>query len=187
MSLRILTFGLLVFLGMIVLSPAVSADSRNAEGEFPLAKSYDFQSDPFLLDWTFKLNADTPNETPTETPVTYEDKILSRWKEKQPQLWSALPSGKFSINASAYTAAADECGKNDGVTSSGLTVEEGRTLACPPQFPFGAKINIEGIGIRQCEDRGGAIQGNHFDVYMTTKMDAFAFGRQNLLAEVVTE
>ena len=36
-----------------------------------------------------------------------------------------------------------------------------------------------------CEDRGGAIKGNHFDIYMETKQEAFAFGRRNLEAYVI--
>lgn len=113
------------------------------------------------------------------------DKILAKWKEKQEKMWENLPEEKFIINASAYTAAADECGKSDGITASGIKVKEKRTLACPPAFPFGTKIQIEGVGTLVCEDRGGAIKGNHFDIYVKTKKEAFAFGRQNLLAEVV--
>jgi 3D (Asp-Asp-Asp) domain-containing protein len=113
------------------------------------------------------------------------DKILAKWKEKQEKMWKNLPEEKFTINASAYTAAADECGKSDGITASGIKVKENRTLACPPNFPFGTKIQIEGVGTLVCEDRGGAIKGNHFDIYVETKKEAFAFGRKNLLAEVI--
>lgn len=113
------------------------------------------------------------------------EKIIARWKEKQEKMWENLPEEKFTINASAYTAAADECGKSDGITASGIKVKENRTLACPPAFPFGTKIQIEGVGTLICEDRGGAIKGNHFDIYVETKKEAFAFGRKNLLAEVV--
>ncbi len=111
------------------------------------------------------------------------DKKLSRFKERMKN--AVLPRGKFSVNASAYTAAADECGKSDGITASGVKVKEKRTIACPPQFPFGTKLKIDGYGTYTCEDRGGAIKGNHIDIYMTTKAQAFAFGRRNLLAEVV--
>lgn len=121
------------------------------------------------------------------TELSPEEKILARWREKQEDRWKSLPQGAFEINASAYTAAADECGKSDGVTASGLRVTENRTLACPPSYPFGAKIRIEGFGVYRCEDRGGAIKGNKFDIYMETKGEAFAFGRRNLLAEVVYE
>jgi 3D (Asp-Asp-Asp) domain-containing protein len=117
------------------------------------------------------------------SPEEARDQKLSRYKKKaQPE---KLPKGKFEINASAYTAAADECGKSDGITASGLKVMEKRTLACPPQYALGTKIKIEGYGTYTCEDRGGAIKGNHFDIYMQTKKEAFAFGRRNLMAEVV--
>ncbi|MEI8103732.1 MAG: 3D domain-containing protein [Candidatus Moraniibacteriota bacterium] len=112
-------------------------------------------------------------------------KKLTLWKGKQSSLWKSLPQGKFVINASAYTAAADECGKSDGITASGLKVTEHRTLACPPNFPFGAKIHIENMGDYTCEDRGGAIKDNHIDIYMQTKTEAFAFGRRQLMAEVI--
>jgi 3D (Asp-Asp-Asp) domain-containing protein len=125
-------------------------------------------------------------ETKKEVVISdVREQSLARWKLKQSHLWNALPEGEFIINASAYTAAADECGKSDGITASGVKVAENRTLACPPAYPFGAKIAIEGYGVYTCEDRGGAIKGNHFDIYVETKKQAFAFGRRNLLAEVV--
>lgn len=117
-------------------------------------------------------------------PNDLRDRTLAQWRAKQSHLWAMLPEGTFTINASAYTAAADECGKSDGITASGVKVSENRTLACPPIYPFGTKIAIEGYGTYTCEDRGGAIKGNKFDIYMETKKEAFAFGRRNLLAEV---
>jgi 3D (Asp-Asp-Asp) domain-containing protein len=108
---------------------------------------------------------------------------LARFKDRLDK--AVLPKGQFMVNASAYTAAADECGKSDGITASGVKVKVNRTLACPPQFPFGSKIKIESMGTYVCEDRGGAIKGNHVDIYMQTKKEAFAFGRKNLLAEVI--
>ncbi len=122
-----------------------------------------------------------------KTELTQEELILLRWKEKQLDRWEYAPIGTFEINASAYTAAADECGKSDGITASGLVVAAHRTIACPPEYPFGIKIAIEGLGIYRCEDRGGAIKGNKFDIYMETKPEAFAFGRQTLLAKVVVD
>ncbi|OGI28658.1 MAG: hypothetical protein A2288_00745 [Candidatus Moranbacteria bacterium RIFOXYA12_FULL_44_15] len=121
-----------------------------------------------------------PEKTKRELEV---EKALARFAEKRKN--ASYPKGKFSINASAYTAAADECGKSDGITASGLKVLEKETLACPPQFPFGTKLRIEGMGTYICQDRGGAIKGNHIDIYMETKKEAFAFGRRNLLAEVI--
>lgn len=132
--------------------------------------------------------ANIPYGFPGYEPVKSADeikreKVLARFKEKIAK--TVFPEGKFTINASAYTAAADECGKSDGITASGLLVKENHTIACPPQFPLGTKVNIEGYGDFVCEDRGGAIKGNHFDIYMKTKKQAFAFGRRNLVAEVI--
>jgi 3D (Asp-Asp-Asp) domain-containing protein len=116
-------------------------------------------------------------------PHTSSDKI--KIGKYQPKNFSPLPSGSFVVNASAYTAAADECGKSDGITASGKMVQANRTLACPKSYKFGTKIEIDGMGTYVCEDRGGAIKGNHFDIYMRTKKEAFAFGRRNLIASVV--
>lgn len=125
-----------------------------------------------------------PGYEPVKSPDELKrEAMLEKYKSR---IASAnFPQGKFTINASAYTAAADECGKSDGITASGVKVKENRTLACPPQFPFGTKIQIEGYGTYVCEDRGGAIKSNHVDIYMETKAQAFAFGRRNLVAEVI--
>lgn len=116
-------------------------------------------------------------------PHTMAD--LLNIRKYRPINMSLIPSKSFVVNASAYTAAADECGKSDGITASGKKVQENRTLACPKQYKFGTKIEIDGMGTYVCEDRGGAIKGNHFDIYMQTKREAFAFGRRNLIAMVV--
>lgn len=173
----------LILIGIcgIVLLPA-SLQAKVSE-ELPLSRDYKFQDDPFLVDWTF-IESKKKDETPKE--LTKEDRMLLRWKTKQTKLWDTLEVGKrFTVNASAYTAAADECGKSDGITASGLKVAEKRTLACPRELPFGTKLRIEGLGEYRCEDRGGAIKGNKIDIYMETKKEAFAFGRQNLTAEIV--
>ena len=131
------------------------------------------------------LAAAPKNEAQQDPAENETEEILATWKEKQADKWASLPRQPFAIDASAYTAAADECGNNLGVTASGTKVAANRTIACPPEFPFGAKIKIEGQGTFICEDRGGAIKGNHIDIYVETKKEAFAFGRQNLMAEVV--
>jgi 3D (Asp-Asp-Asp) domain-containing protein len=92
---------------------------------------------------------------------------------------------KMIANLSAYTASADECGKSDGITASGAKVTPNRTLACPKGYAFGTKVHIEGMGEYTCEDRGGAIKGNKFDIYVVTKSEAFAFGRRNLEVTVI--
>lgn len=174
-------------LSIFVITLSFLAISQPAKAAFAEVSNngYDMASDPLLLIWTFGTEKEKPVVTKTGE-MTADEKKLARWREKQAHLWAKLETGKrFTINASAYTAAADECGKSDGITASGLMVTEDRTLACPPNYPFGAKIAIEGMGEFRCEDRGGAIKGNKFDIYMETKSEAFAFGRQHLEAEII--
>ena len=60
---------------------------------------------------------------------------FEQWRKKVKLIdYSKLPKGDFTINASAYTAAADECGKSDGITASGRKVTQGRTLASRIHF-----------------------------------------------------
>lgn len=177
----------ILFVAIIALS-FFSLNTEQAEAkntDLGLIQSYNYQEDPYLLDWTFKT--ELVNKPIESRELTLEDKILNKWKEKQAPLWANLSTEEFVINASAYTAAADECGKSDGVTASGLKVTENRTLACPREYPFGTIISIEGMGEYRCEDRGGAIKGNHIDIYVKTKAEAFAFGRQHLTARVVMQ
>lgn len=89
----------------------------------------------------------------------------------------------------AYTAGPESTGKRPGdkgygITASGKKVAEGRTIACPPNMAFGARVVIEGLGERVCEDRGGAIKGNRLDVYMESVSQARQFGRRSLEVEI---
>ncbi len=176
-------------LSILLITPIIpvhaQTNNQNKNQEEISFKKYQFSDDPFLLQWSFGIVTNSNEVTAPEETMSKEELLLHRWKEKQVEKWANLPKERFTVNASAYTAAADECGKSNGVTSSGLHVTENRTLACPPAFPFGTKIYIEGIGERRCEDRGGAIKGNHVDIYMQTKNEAFAFGRRTLEAYVV--
>lgn len=104
---------------------------------------------------------------------------------ESPEVKEEITGKKLTANLSAYTAAADECGKSDGITASGKKVTPNRTLACPKNYAFGTKVHIEGMGEYTCEDRGGAIKGNKFDIYVVTKAEAFAFGRRNLEVTVI--
>ena len=179
-------FGISAILLIILLFPTISKANQveNAKTntnltDLKIRKNFIYSND---VPVACKFNPDTDGEN----LISERDLIiLKRWREKQNYLWKNLSPKKFTINASAYTAAADECGKSDGITASGLKVKEKRTLACPPSYPFGTKIKIEGYGVYTCEDRGGAIKGNKFDIYMQTKSEAFAFGRRHLTAEIV--
>lgn len=115
--------------------------------------------------------------------------MLQQQLEKS-QVDSELPSVEFEITA--YTAGYESTQKKKGdkgygITASGTYVKEGRTIACPPSLEFGTKLNIEGIGLRVCEDRGGAIKEGHLDLYMDSLSAAIEFGRKTLSVEILNE
>lgn len=78
----------------------------------------------------------------------------------------------------AYCPCAKCCGKNDGITASGVKAVEGVTVAMDKSIPFGTKIYIDGVGERIVQDRGGAIKGNRIDLYFIDHQSALNFGRQ---------
>jgi 3D (Asp-Asp-Asp) domain-containing protein len=110
-------------------------------------------------------------------------------KNQKQQLQNRLSSLKF-YEVTAYTAGFESTQKQKGdegygVTASGTTVKQGRTIACPSSLKFGTKVNIEGIGLRVCEDRGGAIKTGHIDLYVENVNQALEFGRKKLLVEII--
>lgn len=92
----------------------------------------------------------------------------------------------------AYTAGAESTGKTPdhplyGITASGLPVEEGVTIACPPSMPFGTNVYIPYFDNEfTCYDRGSAITEGHLDVYMADLDEALAFGRRNLEVRILS-
>ena len=191
---RIIKLVIFSLIAISIIFPKIASASEMGDSNIDIKNTFskilNFVSPEFALAKETQSNEKIETESTTEKEIKSEDeikrdKVLDKWKEKQSDKWNNLPEGKFTINASAYTAAADECDKSDGITASGLKVKENRTIACPKAFPFGLKIKIEGMGIYTCEDRGGAIKGNHIDIYVLTKKEAFKFGRQNLTAEIV--
>ena len=90
----------------------------------------------------------------------------------------------------AYTNGAESTGKNPGdpaygITTSGKATQEGRTISCPPSMALGTKVKIEDVGVRVCEDRGGAIQGKRIDLYISNLSEAIEFGKQWLKVETL--
>ncbi len=74
--------------------------------------------------------------------------------------------GKYKLTF--YCGCEQCCGKwSNGITSSGVTAAEGRTIAVDPSvIPIGSKVYIEGFGDFIAEDVGGAIKGNKIDIYL---------------------
>jgi 3D (Asp-Asp-Asp) domain-containing protein len=92
----------------------------------------------------------------------------------------------FTITA--YCSCTKCCGKSDGITYSGQKAVEGVTIAADLNIlPIGTMVEIEGIGRRIVQDKGGAIKGNRLDLYFSDHKTALAFGKQERWVTVIKE
>lgn len=66
-----------------------------------------------------------------------------------------------------------------GVTASGRNVRHG-VVAAAASIPFGAGVYVPGYGNGFVLDRGGAITGDHLDVFFARHRDALEWGRREL-------
>ena len=117
----------------------------------------------------------------------YHDKIYKYINENQPHTQGItkivepielIESENFV--ATAYCPCEKCCGKTDGITKTGTTATEGRTIAVDPdKIPLGSKVTIDGKEYI-AEDIGGAIKGNRIDIYFDKHSDALNFGRKNV-------
>ena len=72
----------------------------------------------------------------------------------------------------------DKEGQEIVYTANGSVAEEGYTIAADTNIlPFGSLVKINGH-VYQVQDRGGAITGNHIDIYFNSHQDALDFGVQ---------
>jgi len=87
-----------------------------------------------------------------------------------------------NVTLTAYSAGFASTGKQKGdkgygITASGTTVSEGRTIAVDTSvIPMGWWVYIDGIGFRRAEDKGSAVKGKKIDVYFDSESYAQKFG-----------
>jgi 3D (Asp-Asp-Asp) domain-containing protein/LysM repeat protein len=113
-------------------------------------------------------------------------------KEVIPTVASTMPtlsegpplvySKSFVCKLTAYGPGFQSTGKHPwdpgyGITASGQVAKENETIAVDPDvIPLGSLVYIEGLGYRKAEDTGGAIKGNHIDVFFSDDNKALEFG-----------
>ena len=99
----------------------------------------------------------------------------------------------LEFEATAYCPCEKCCGKwaknrpNGFVyTANGEVAKEGVTIAADwDVLPPGTEVEIEGIGTRKVQDRGGAIRGNRIDIYFETHEQALKFGVQEVQLRII--
>lgn len=137
-----------------------------------------------ILFTVLSINVRPANST-EETGVGVEQSTIEQviappqlpYRERLEELASRGVIRSMNAEITCYTASADECGNDLGITASGESVRDG-IVAADSSIPFGTILYIEGVGEVVVKDRGGAIEGNRIDLYVETKDEAFNFGRQ---------
>lgn len=81
--------------------------------------------------------------------------------------------GKWALNRPL-----DENGEQIVYGASGARLIEGISVAVDPDvIPYGTELYIDG-NLYIAHDCGGAVKGNHLDVYFATHEEAWNFGKQ---------
>lgn len=122
-----------------------------------------------------RIKQDTPTDPPTVEPVIEEE---TEW---------------MVFKATAYCPCEKCCGKwaknrSNGIvyTANGEVAKEGVTIAADwDVLSPGTEVEIEGIGTRKVQDRGGAIRGNRIDIYFETHEQALKFGVQEVQLRII--
>ena len=103
---------------------------------------------------------------------------------EEPELTSL---GSFTVTA--YCCCKDCCGKNPthpayGITKSGTTATEGRTIAVDPSvIPLGSTVYLNDIPYT-AEDTGSAIKGKKIDLFINDHQRAKIFGVQEMEVKI---
>lgn len=122
-------------------------------------------------------------------PPVIDDKLPGEDKpaEGSAELSIGEPLGKFKLTA--YCPCMKCCGKTDGITATGTTAAEGRTIAVDPRvIPYGSAVTLyfaDGTShTYTAEDCGGAIKGNRLDIYFDDHQAALQFCVQSAMVYV---
>ena len=156
-------------LGVAVVVSGHPADTSSARPRFVPQSALAIQSTATVIDTTHVqtelLHDATPGETKSvEAPATPHRRIVK-------------------MLVTAYCPCPKCCGDNaSGITASGklVTANGGQFVAADASLPFGTKLIIPGYANATVEvlDRGGAIRGNHIDVFFPTHQEAIQWGRR---------
>lgn len=85
------------------------------------------------------------------------------------------------VTVTHYCTCVECCGKDDGITASGLMATPGVTVAVDPDvIPLGADVLVDygdgEIQYYRADDTGSAVRGNHIDVCLASHEEAVQAG-----------
>ena len=105
------------------------------------------------------------------------------YKERLEQMASRGEIRYLYMKITAYDLSYESCEKEEddpayGITYSGEPVREGIVAVDPKVIPIHTKLYIDGYGVVEAKDIGGAIKGNRLDIFMWDKSKAKEWGVQ---------
>jgi 3D (Asp-Asp-Asp) domain-containing protein len=146
----------------------------------------------------------TQNASPRISSVPQSTLPVQQAAKEQPELMHDVPADAqqtettpvlshrriVKMLVTAYCPCPKCCGANaSGITASGklVTYNGGQFVAADSSLPFGTKLVIPGYSNGSVEvlDRGGAIRGNHLDVFFPTHQQALEWGRRTVEVTVL--
>lgn len=137
----------------------VQAGLKNAKSDLELQSSQMDKLSHELIETTKKL--DKVNKTIADLKSTEYDLVYL---------------GNFKITYYCDERRPHICGGN-GVTASGKPTEVGWTAAADwGVLPKGSVVYIGGVGFREIQDVGGAVNGSHIDVLVQEHKEALKLG-----------
>ena len=74
--------------------------------------------------------------------------------------------------------------KKVGYTSTGTEARHGTIAADTARYPYGTLVEIPGYGIGRVEDTGGAIRGDHMDLWFPNHDQALHWGKQRKMVKI---
>lgn len=123
-------------------------------------------------------------EVPAEEPAVIEEVKVEPAQEPEIIPIEVAPGLKAlgTFKVTHYCPCAKCCGQYaNGITSTGVTATEGRTIAVDPKvIPYGSQVLVRYADGSEytyiAEDCGGAIKGNRLDVFVASHDTALAAG-----------
>lgn len=88
-----------------------------------------------------------------------------------------------NVTVTHYDCCVECCGKDDGITASGVRATPGVTVAVDPSvIPLGADVLVDygdgDIKYYRADDVGGAVKDNHIDLCVGSHQEAVELGRK---------
>lgn len=119
--------------------------------------------------------ATTPHPPRGEKPVVREMETTGYCKCKKCCGWERNWYGRPVV----ASGPSEGKRKKVGQTASGKQAKPGTIAADTKYYPLGTIMYVPGYGYGRVEDRGGAIKGQHIDLYFKSHKQALQWGRQS--------